>query len=519
MATRDPQEVVHEVASLEAYVDRLLAEEGLTFEQWAGRYGRDFYRVRNELVSDMLAAARPRQVLEFACAGGFLARLLLERLPSIDAYTCTNFSSRMSAYCAEQLAAFPVCRVKVLDADVLRSSDLAEELRRGYDTVITTSLEHIQFDVELVRALPAGTRFIFSVASFDDPEHFRWFTDEEAIRGRYGDLLDLQDVRAIPEGLKWVVSSIRRDVPAHPGSASPLPAGRREVGARARGVAVSIIVPCRNGGRHVGALMSSLAAQRFLEQSEIVFVNNRCTDESCDVVTHANVPIAVRVVDAPDRANASYARNVGVAAAAGHKLLFLDADDEVEPGYVAAMGGALDVHEFVTSRVDVEALNASWVRGCHGTPWQRSGVERYFDFLPAAGPNVGICRALYEKVGGYPEEFPFSQDIAFSWRAQLAGASLHFVEAAVYRYRFRTTLRALFQQSRNWGASNALLFRTFRASGMPARALRQAARDWEAALAACARARDRAEAARSIVQLGMCIGRFEGSLRHGVLYF
>jgi glycosyltransferase involved in cell wall biosynthesis len=501
---KDPRQVIHTVAALEAYLDEYLRTAGLTFAQWVETFGAGSYRDRNAIMRDLVAARRPRNVLEFACAGPFLARVLVESIPSIERYTCSNFSPRMTELCAAQLADEPRCAVALIDADVTRSPDMQRERLQVYDAFVTTSLEHIQFDRELVHQLPVGSTFVFSVARFDDPEHFRVYESLADVRARYAGLLDIVDARETGDGLKLVVAAVRCG-----------PAERRREASAAQ---ISVIVPCRNAGRHFRALLESLVSQVVAERAEIVVVDNGSTDGSRSVVASVEGRIPIRVVDARERANAAYARNVGVTAATGDKLLFVDADDEIAPGYVHAMAAALQTHELVTSRVDSTTLNPAWVRAAHGRPWQASGVDTFFGFMPGTGINVGVRRALFEAVGGFPTEFSGSQDIVFSWRAQLAGAAIHFVPEALYRYRYRATLGGLFRQARNWGKSNVLLYRHFRSVGMPGRTRREAVREWRDVLIGLARARSKAELAPMVVRLGYCVGRLIGTVQYDCRY-
>ena len=56
---------------------------------------------------------------------------------------------------------------------------------------------------------------------------------------------------------------------------------------------------------------------------------------------------------------------------------------------------------------------------------------------------------------------------------------LYFVPDAVYRYRYRDTLRDLFWQTVGWRSANVLLYRRFRQAGMPARSIRQSYVEWQ----------------------------------------
>jgi len=265
-------------------------------------------------------------------------------------------------------------------------------------------------------------------------------------------------------------------------------------------------------------MLESLACQELGSPMEVIVVDNASTDSSRAIAETFTRRLNLEIVDAPVRLNASYARNVGARAAVGNKLLFLDADDEIAPGYVSAMSKALDCHNFVTSRVDCNTLNPEWVRMAHGDCWQDTGVPVGYDFMPATGTNIGIRRPVFEAAGGYPEEFSGCQDIAFSWKVQLAGAPVHFVHEAVYRYRHRDSLAGLFRQCSNWGFSDVQLFYSFRTAGMPQRELSLGLREWIDVGAGLFRARSRMEAAPWVARLGYCIGRLRGSIRFRVLY-
>jgi glycosyltransferase involved in cell wall biosynthesis len=284
--------------------------------------------------------------------------------------------------------------------------------------------------------------------------------------------------------------------------------------------AVSVVVPFHNAEQHLEEALTSLIGQTAAGGWEVVAVNNRSTDRSRTIVESFSSRLPLTMVDAPRVRNASYARNTGVAASRGARLLFMDADDAIAPGYVDALSAALDRHPFVTSRVDSETLNPDWVRDAHGTPWQADGVAVFFDFLPATGVNIGIRRELFDRLGGFSECFATCEDIALSWQAALdLGVQALFVPDALYRYRYRSSLPALYQQSVSWGRGTVRLFEHFRAHGMPGRTTAAALLEWKNVAAALARARTRRERAAIVVRLGYCAGRLVESVRRRVAFF
>ncbi len=283
-------------------------------------------------------------------------------------------------------------------------------------------------------------------------------------------------------------------------------------------VEVSVIIPCRNAALFIGSLLTSLEAQDFEGTWEVVVVDNGSTDGSREIAEGFRERLPLRVTEAPAEPNSAVARQLGAADSRGAKLLFIDADDEVNPSYVRLMSLALDARECVAARLDIETLNPEWVRTAYGPNWQHTGLFVQHEFLPATGPALGVRRATYDAVGGHPHEYPTANDTAVSWLLLLSGTDISFVAAAVYRYRYRDSIRAIYCQSRAWGEEAAHLFQNFRAAGMPRRPLRSTLQDLREILFLVARWRHGTSRARLAVVLGDLIGRVRGSLRYRVAY-
>ncbi len=101
---------------------------------------------------------------------------------------------------------------------------------------------------------------------------------------------------------------------------------------------VSVIVPCGGRVRYLEASLRSVAAQTDPDW-EIVLVDDAGSSEVATLARDIGIPITV--VDGPGKGPAS-ARNVGVAAARGTWLLFLDDDDLLSPDAIANLRAALD---------------------------------------------------------------------------------------------------------------------------------------------------------------------------------
>jgi glycosyltransferase involved in cell wall biosynthesis len=232
---------------------------------------------------------------------------------------------------------------------------------------------------------------------------------------------------------------------------------------------LSVIVPCLNAAETIGCQLEALANQRWSEPWEVVVVDNGSTDESMAITRQYRQDLPnLRIVEAPKRRSRPYARNVGVMAATGDAIAFCDADDEVAPGWVAAMGKALsEQYDFVACRIDTKKLNPPWM---HGTRVNNQDEKLpkvwYPPFLPFAGAGtLGVKRKVHDAVGGFDESLPVVEDVDYCFRAQRAGVTLHLIRDAVVHVRYRQSSRGIYRQARLWGEYNVLMYKRYRSRG------------------------------------------------------
>lgn len=282
---------------------------------------------------------------------------------------------------------------------------------------------------------------------------------------------------------------------------------------------LSVIIPSYNAADTIGVQLEALASQRWSEPWEVIASDNGSTDETLAVIERYRERLQnLRVVDSSDRRGAAYARNTGAQAATGEALAFCDADDEVAPGWVAAIGEELLRYDFVASRLDIEKLNAPWVQKSHGIS-QRDGVPkyRYPPYLPhAGGSGLGVKRSLHEAIGGFDESMRVLEDTDYCWRIQLTGTELRFVPDAVVHVRYRDTLGGIYRQARGYAEYNVLLYKKYRPLGMPQISWETGVRAWVRLLQRPPRICSKESLARWMWQFGWCMGRLRGSIKHRV---
>jgi glycosyltransferase involved in cell wall biosynthesis len=223
---------------------------------------------------------------------------------------------------------------------------------------------------------------------------------------------------------------------------------------------LSVVIACRNAETTLGVQLEALAREPRHSEWDILLCDNGSTDNTVAVAEsyRARLP-RLHVIAAHEQPGPAYARNVGAAQSQARWLAFVDADDEIAPGWIDAMFAALDAHAFVAGRFEPTRLNTPAVLRSRPLQQDRglqdSGIGPR---LPHAGAgNMGIHRNVFQAVGGFDVDLGCLEDTDFCWRVQLAGVPLVFWPDAVVHVRLRSTIRRMWGQGRNYGAATAEL--------------------------------------------------------------
>lgn len=192
--------------------------------------------------------------------------------------------------------------------------------------------------------------------------------------------------------------------------------------------AVTIVVPCFNGGHFLDGLMASLAQQTFRD-FEVIVVDDGSTDE-LTARKLAALQNQLRIIRQPNR-GAAAARNTGAREARADILFMLDCDDTIEPSFLAETVVALhkapcDVGMVVTHNRLVGA---------------ESGVVKLsfnrFDllFTNVLAPGLIVRKVSWRAAGGYDETMRDGyEDWEFSLRLTRAGFRGIVIPKPLYLY-------------------------------------------------------------------------------------
>lgn len=236
--------------------------------------------------------------------------------------------------------------------------------------------------------------------------------------------------------------------------------------------AFSVIVPCRNEGPRVIAVLDCLQSQQVSEPGEIVVADGMSDDDTRSLLAaYAERPglrFPVRIVDNPAR-HIPGGLNAAVRATRGELVIRVDGHSVVPADYVATMLANLRQPD-----VEVAGGQVYWVAPGPGLaqrtiPWvlnTRLGNGGTPSRNPLSGrrrvahtPLSCFRRTVWERIGGYDERLLTNEDFDFDWRAGRHGFRVWSFPTPVYSAIGRGSLRQLWIQRWRYGYWKAQVLR------------------------------------------------------------
>lgn len=276
-------------------------------------------------------------------------------------------------------------------------------------------------------------------------------------------------------------------------------------------VDISVVIPALNAAWCIQDQLDALRGQLTSRTFEVIVADNGSTDDTVEIARDTGA----RVVDAAAFPGPGAARNVGARAAAGEILVFLDADDVVEPDYLDRITAALDDVDLVGARVEQRLLNPGWSSDVR-TIAQNDELPRIensardSDIRWIYCATLALRRSTFERLGGFDSQLLAAEDVDLCLRAHAAGMTLGFAGDAVVHCRLRRSLFGIFRQGMVYGMGGAMIDTKYRRLGQPVEHVvdgeRGLAHFLLSPIALLLRARDRGHVGEGVFLLGRRLG-------------
>lgn len=189
---------------------------------------------------------------------------------------------------------------------------------------------------------------------------------------------------------------------------------------------VSIVIPAFNEEKYLPKLLTSLSKQDYTGKMEVIVVDGNSADKTLQVAKDFEGKIPQFTVLALKKRGISYQRNAGAQQAKYKYLLFLDAD-------------IILPQHFLTSLLKKAKLNEQFVATANVWVAERDFLSYLFFVIMyplfyvlarkekiLAGFLTLTTKENHQKIGGYNEQLPFTEDVDYGWRSITAGANYHF---------------------------------------------------------------------------------------------
>jgi hypothetical protein len=187
------------------------------------------------------------------------------------------------------------------------------------------------------------------------------------------------------------------------------------------GILLSVVIPTYNYGHLLGRVLDSVLSQ-LTDECELVVIDDGSSDETPKVLEtiSAGRPSGFRWLR-QNNAGAAAARNAGLRASRGSHVLFLDADDQLLPGALAAICSAFRDDSRAT--VVIGGRLTRWPDGrekrhppprrVDDDPCRRVADHLLDKTLSVSHGAVAVARELVDR-RPYPEAFRGREDIPVS---------------------------------------------------------------------------------------------------------
>src|SRR5438552_4084823 len=218
---------------------------------------------------------------------------------------------------------------------------------------------------------------------------------------------------------------------------------------------ISVVLCSYNGARTIRECLEGLSKLEY-PNYEVIVVDDGSTDATATIASDYDFHL-IRT----ENCGLSHARNVGLEAATGEIVAYIDDDAYPDPHWLKYLAATF-------MRTDHSAVGgpnipptgdgaiADCVANAPGGPVHVLISDREAEHIP--GCNMAFRKSALQAIGGFDPQFRVAgDDVDVCWRIHQQGWTIGFSPAAVVWHHRRNSVRAYLKQQRGYGRAEALL--------------------------------------------------------------
>jgi GT2 family glycosyltransferase len=218
---------------------------------------------------------------------------------------------------------------------------------------------------------------------------------------------------------------------------------------------ISVVVCSYNGSGTIGDCCEGLSELEYPD-FEVIVVDDGSHDATADIARG----YGFRVIRTANQGLSS-ARNVGLQAATGEIVAYIDDDARPDPHWLTYLAATFMRTEYggvggPNIAPPGDGLIAECVENAPGNPTHILLSDREAEHLP--GCNMAFRKAALEAIGGFDPQFRTAgDDVDVCWRLRQHGWTLGFSPAAMVWHHRRNSVKTYWKQQLGYGKAEALL--------------------------------------------------------------
>ena len=218
---------------------------------------------------------------------------------------------------------------------------------------------------------------------------------------------------------------------------------------------VSVVVCTYNGQRTIRECLEGLTQLQYPDY-EVIVIDDGSKDDTAAIVQEYKV----RLISTGNR-GLSAARNVGLEAATGEIVAYIDDDACPDPDWLLYLASAFRNSNYAAiGGPNIPFPNDGFVPNCvahaPGRPTHVLISDTEAEHIP--GCNMAFRKSCLNAVGGFDPQFRIAgDDVDVCWRFQQRGWKLGLAHSAIVWHHCRNSFKTYLKQQWNYGVAEALL--------------------------------------------------------------